>query len=92
MAEVKKKVGRMACETCGDTVTVKANERGTLSYSCQECDAAPYARAGTIQHGIWSRKMTGTTPETPPAAPAPKQETPTPAAKPAAKSNGTFFG
>ncbi len=58
MAEIKNKVGKMKCETCGETVTVKANEKGTLSYSCQECDAAPYARAGTGQNAHWRRKMT----------------------------------
>lgn len=87
MAEIKQKAGKMACETCGEPVVVKTNERGTLSYNCQECDAAPYARAGTGQNAAWRRKMTGQA--APEAAPAAK---PAPAPAPAAKKPAaTFF-
>lgn len=56
---MKIKVGRMVCETkgCGNEVVVKRNENGTLSYRCDECDAAPYARAGTGQHKAWSESL-----------------------------------
>lgn len=80
MAEVKKKHGKMNCETCGEPVTVKANERGTLSYNCQECDAAPYAKVGTGQHAAWVKKCAANAPEPAPApAPAPVEKQPKPA-------------
>lgn len=53
----KTKLGKMACESCGEPVTVRENERGTLSYRCEECDAAPYARSGTGQHANWLAKL-----------------------------------
>ena len=53
---MKVKIGHMACESCGEKVVVKQNELETLSYRCDECDAAPYARKGTAQHGIWLKK------------------------------------
>lgn len=71
MAEVKQKYGKMGCETCGEPVTVKANERGTLSYGCQECDAAPYAKRGTGQHAVWVKKCETNAPA---PAPAPRKE------------------
>lgn len=51
----KVNIGKMKCETrgCDNTVTIKQNENGTLSYRCDECDAAPYARVGTGQHMLW---------------------------------------
>jgi len=49
----------MACETCGNVVTVKENENNTLSYRCDECDAAPYAKLGTLQHVHWVKKISG---------------------------------
>lgn len=57
MAKVN--IGKMPCETCGNAVTVKQNENGTLSYRCDECDAAPYAKTGTLQNEVWRGKMTG---------------------------------
>jgi hypothetical protein len=59
MAKVN--LGKMPCETCGNTVTVKQNELGTLSYRCDECDAAPYAKAGTLQNQHWRTKLTSLT-------------------------------
>lgn len=53
----KTKLGKMPCESCGEPVTVRENERGTLSYRCEECDAAPYARSGTGQHAHWLTKL-----------------------------------
>lgn len=55
MAKINK--GKMACETCGNVVTVKENENNTLSYRCDECDAAPYAKLGTLQHVHWTKKI-----------------------------------
>jgi hypothetical protein len=60
MAEIKKKHGKMACETCCEPVTVKINERETLSYNCQECDAAPYAKKGTGQHAVKPKEHAST--------------------------------
>lgn len=51
-------IGKMACETCGNQVTVKQNENATLSYRCDECDAAPYAKTGTLQNVKWREKLT----------------------------------
>lgn len=54
----KTNIGKMPCETCGNQVTVKANENGTLSYRCDECDAAPYAKFGTGQNEKWLKNLT----------------------------------
>jgi len=74
---MKQKKGRMPCETCSNDVVVKVNELDTLSYRCDECDAAPYARKGTGQHAAWLRKM-GVGAENTPAAekPQPKETKP----------------
>lgn len=50
-------IGKMPCETCGNQVTVKQNENATLSYRCDECDAAPYAKTGTLQNIKWREKL-----------------------------------
>ena len=50
-------IGKMSCETCSNAVTVKQNENGTLSYRCDECDAAPYAKTGTQQNELWRVKL-----------------------------------
>ncbi len=67
----------MICDTkgCGNEVVVKRNENGTLSYRCDECDAAPYARVGTGQYQAWSDELkleteTKQQPENKPAKPA----------------------
>lgn len=52
----KTNIGKMGCETCGNHVTLKENENGTLSYRCDECDAAPYAKADTLQNKRWREK------------------------------------
>jgi DNA-directed RNA polymerase subunit M/transcription elongation factor TFIIS len=54
-------IGKMACETCGNQVTVKQNENATLSYRCDECDAAPYAKTGTLQNLKWRERLTALT-------------------------------
>lgn len=55
----KLNIGKMDCETrgCDNVVTVKQNEHGTLSYRCDECDAAPYARTGTRQNELWRSNL-----------------------------------
>lgn len=77
----KLNLGKMPCETCQNSVTVKQNENGTLSYRCDECDGAPYAKTGTQQNELWRVKLT-------PLASAPSDLKPTskeitPAIKPA---------
>lgn len=98
----------MACEgqrceshTHNAPVVVFENEKGTLSYSCDWCGRAPYARVGTGQYAEWLEEMTRRAPkqDTPRAAGA--QETaegaPSPAEgkkaqQPAKSGAGTFFG
>lgn len=53
----KTNLGEMTCETCCRVVVVKENESGTLSYRCDYCDAAPYARQGSMQSGLWRKKI-----------------------------------
>lgn len=81
---MKQKIGNMPCETCGNKVVVKENELGTLSYRCDECDAAPYAKKGTGQHKTWLSKMTRSAESQPaePEKPARKAEPPKEAPKP----------
>lgn len=91
----KTKVGKMKCESCGEPVTVRTNERETLSYRCEECDAAPYARPGTGLHGIWMGKIT--LDKSPSAAPAktpdPQPTPPPPPEKSDSNSdNGNLWG
>lgn len=84
---MKVKIGRMVCETknCGNEVVVKKNENGTLSYRCDECDAAPYARVGTGQYKAWSESLNLQADPAPVADPAPN--------KPAAQKTGhPLFG
>lgn len=54
----KENAGKMPCQCCGNEVIVKRNERGTLSYSCQFCDDAPYQKPGTVAHQTWLEKIT----------------------------------
>lgn len=82
---MKTKVGKMACESCGEAVVVKQNERGTLSYRCDECDAAPYARPGTGQHERWRLKIGQAAPSDKPGKPLP--DNPPPAAAPKKSTN-----
>lgn len=54
----KENAGKMPCQCCAQEVIVKRNERGTLSYSCQFCDDAPYQKPGTVAHKTWLEKIT----------------------------------
>lgn len=60
----KKKIGTMPCEgqRCKSherniPVVVFENKHGTLSYSCDWCQRAPYAKNGTEQHEDWLADM-----------------------------------
>jgi hypothetical protein len=55
---------------------VRENDNGTLSFRCDECDAAPYARPGTGVHAAWMKRLK-------PGAPAPEPK-PAPEKKPPA--------
>lgn len=72
---MKTKVGHMACVDCGHQVAVKENENGTLSFSCDECDAAMYAKKSATNNAIWRKRMTPIATAAPakPAAPAKKE-------------------
>lgn len=83
MGKVRK--GLMPCEgqRCEShehnaPVVVFENERGTLSYSCDFCGRAPYARAGTGQHAEWLEEMArrAPAPAAAPAAPVPGKPVP----------------
>ena len=75
----KKKIGRMWCEgqrcpshEMNKRVVVYENDKGTLSYRCDECDRTPYAKFGTGQHNEWIAEMTlleKKAPDKPPSAP-----------------------
>lgn len=78
----------MPCETCGNDIVVKENELGTLSYRCDECDAAPYARKGTGQHAAWLKKM-GVGAEKAPAAEKTEKQT---TKEPKSSAGAGFFG
>lgn len=109
MAKVR--AGIMACEgqRCEShdhnaPVVVFKNEKNTLSYSCDWCGRAPYAREGTGQHAEWLEEMQRTAPKqdtqrAAAAQPVPKASAPAeaaqvaqPAQKPAKTGTGTFFG
>ena len=112
MAETtKQRIGTMPCEgsRCKShdrkiPVVVFKNDRGTLSYRCDYCDRAPYARQGTEQHADWMQDIKlfqinppedesgkSATPVAATAAPATvgKGVAPAPAAK---KESSTLFG
>lgn len=88
---MKNKFGYMPCETCGERVMVKVNEKNTLSYGCDECDAAPYAKEGSGQHAHWVKKCAV---EVKPAVEAPKvdDDPPPVVEKKATSSVNKLFG
>ena len=99
----KTRFGVMACEgqeceshDVGAPVVVFKNDRDTLSYSCDWCGRAPYARPGTGQYKEWERAMEkrGGTPAAPAVVPvpaAPAQPAPAPEKKSPA-SAGLLIG
>lgn len=72
---MKTKYGYMACPDCSQRVTVKANANNTLSFTCDECDAAGYCKAGAGNRAAWEKKITKITPAEPPA-PKPGEKKP----------------
>ena len=78
------KYGYMKCEGCASDkketrLLVRKNEKGTLSASCDECDATDYAMPGTTKHARWTRNTTLIETD---AAPKPgKKEEPKPATR-----------
>ena len=100
--KVSKAIGKMSCLCCGETITVKQAETGTVSVSCPDCDFSGYGKVGTDAHRkIMARvtlKQAGIDVQpapapTPAAKPAPAKPTPAPrmADLPTAKRH-TVFG
>lgn len=73
--KVNKAIGKMPCLCCGEVITVKQADTGTVSVSCPDCDFSGYGKIGTQAHGLIMAKVTlkaGPAIETKPApAPAP---------------------
>lgn len=65
-------IGKMACLCCGEQITVKQADTGTVSVSCPDCDFSGYGKTGTDAH---RRIMARVTLKAQPVEP-------TPAAKP----------
>lgn len=84
---MKTKYGHMACPDCGERVTVKANEHGTLSYTCDECDSASYCKKGAGNRAHWEKRIT----RAPGAAPAPKPDDQGDGKKPAERKPAKAF-
>jgi hypothetical protein len=94
----KAKVGYMKCETrqCLNSsgagrVVVYENEKGTLTYRCDECGAHPYVHKGTGQHAAWMRDVEKA-PGSPPPAPAPTPAPAAPAPAEKTKPAGSLLG
>jgi len=52
---VKIPIGRMKCETrtCNHLVMVMKNDKGTLSYSCDECQGNAYVHDHQVKYKTW---------------------------------------
>jgi hypothetical protein len=48
--KISKAIGKMACLCCGETITVKQADTGTVSVSCPDCDFSGYGKNGTEAH------------------------------------------
>jgi len=89
----------MPCQTrgCTHTVVVRANDRFTLSYRCDECDSAPYALNGTGVHSSWLAQITPAPGEnglvqTPPGDSKPPVDTEAPAKTPENAEPANIWG
>jgi hypothetical protein len=51
---LKAKLGKRACPICNEPLHVRANDAGTVSIACTECDFHGYAKKGTLA----ARKLT----------------------------------
>lgn len=95
MKATPKAIGKMQCLCCGETITVKQADTGTISVSCPDCDFSGYAKAGTDAHRLTLAKITRKPSADPAPTPAPAPVPPkTPPAKPApaARQPATIFG
>jgi hypothetical protein len=85
--KVSKAIGKMACLCCGESITVKQSETGTVSVSCPDCDFSGYGKTGTDSHrAIMARvtlKAAGVSIEPAPVPPAPHAGHRTNSSKPA---------
>jgi hypothetical protein len=93
MPKPTKAIGKMACLCCGEQITVKQSETGTLNVNCPDCDFSGYGKAGTDAHRAIFRRITlRPTPAqdaSESAKPAPR---PAPAPAPAPVKRNTIFG
>lgn len=82
--------GKGRCSCCGEVITWRRNEAGTLSYFCQDCDFQGYAKAGTLANkhaldeisrmsGGWNPARTTIPDEQKPAQPSTPPAEPKPA-------------
>ena len=95
MTKISKAIGKMACICCGEQITVKQADTGTISVTCPDCDFTGYGKTGTDAHRILMARVTRKAmPEPEPAAPAVKLATakPAPAPAPAPVRRNTVFG
>jgi len=58
MAEIKKRIGTVACPVCGTMNPASVNDKGTLNYACNNnCDNPGWARVGTKCHELMMAKV-----------------------------------
>lgn len=95
MAEIKKRIGTVACPVCGTMNPASVNDKGTLNYACNNnCDNPGWARVGTKCHELMMSKvipfesLRKPVPENAPKAPA--TPTPQPTPNPAPRKAGFF--
>lgn len=99
MKTTPKAIGKMQCLCCGETITVKQADTGTVSVSCPDCDFSGYGKAGTDAHKKIMARVTlraSAEPTPAPAAPPVPAKKPAPAATPtpapAPVRRNTVFG
>lgn len=97
--KLSKAIGKMPCLCCGEAITVKQADTGTLSVSCPDCDFSGYAKTGTEAHRLTMKRITlkpgQPTPPAPPTAapaPAPKSKPLPPPPGAAIIKKNTLFG
>ena len=75
MTKISKAIGKMPCLCCGEVLTVKQADTGTVSVSCPDCDFSGYGKAGNEAHRKIMARVTLKAPpaieQTPAAKPAP---------------------
>lgn len=83
--------GKGRCAMCGEPVTWRKNDSGTLSYFCQDCDFQGYAKNGTLAHRYAMEEIEKCGGKKPEPSPKPAPAPATPPKKPADKSAGFGF-